>query len=286
MRAAWPSDSKAAPVPLSKLQTDILGIIASVRSPDSYVAGAAPLNRRGPRTSKDLDIFHSREEEVAIAAEQDVRLLVKSGYAVKWLRRQPGIFSAEIIGPEGSTRLEWVADADFRFFPATRDAQFGYVLHPVDLAVNKLIAAANRREPRDIVDLVTIHNSYLTLGAVALAAAGVAGGFTPEGLLDEVSRNSRYAPDDFRALSTDAPIDADAVLRSLRAALEEARAFVARMPTDDVGTIFLKEGVPVEPDPANLSAYVRHKAKKRGHWPTAPEITSSMLAKLQRPDVV
>jgi hypothetical protein len=247
------------------------------------VAGAAPINRRrGSRTSKDIDIFHAREEEVATAAEKDANLLRRAGYAIKWLRRQPGIHSAEIVGPEGSTRLEWVADADYRFFPATADEQFGYVLHPVDLAINKLIAAANRREPRDLVDLVTMHESYLPLGAVALAAAGVTGGFTPEGLLEEVSRNSRYAPGDFRGLSSEVPIDPDVVLRSLRAALEQAREFVSRMPTAEVGTIFLKEGIPVQPDPANLSAYVRHKPQRKGHWPSAPEITSSMLDKLRR----
>lgn len=272
-------------MPLSKLQTDILSVIAAARSPNSYVGGAAPLNRvRGPRTSKDVDIFHAREEEVADAAERDAKLLIEMGYSVRWLRRQPGIYSAEITGREGSTRLEWVVNADFRFFPATKDAQFGYVLHPVDLAVNKVIAAADRREPRDIVDLVTVHDNYLSLGAVALAAAGVVGGFTPEGLLDEIARNSRYAPEDFRALSAARPIDSDTVLRSFRSALEQARAFVARMPTAEVGTIFLEAGKPVEPDPDNLSNYVRHKARKGGHWPSTSEISSAMLAKLQQSD--
>jgi hypothetical protein len=241
-----------------------------------------PINRRrGPRTSKDIDIFHAREEDVAIAAEKDAGLLEKAGYTINWVRRLPGIYAAEIVGHGGSTRLEWVADADFRFFPATADAQFGYVLHPVDLAINKLIAAANRREPRDIVDLLTLHENYLPLGATALAAAGVTGGFTPEGLLAEVSRNSRYTREDFRGLSSEVPIDGDVVLQSLRAALEQAREFVARMPTEEVGTVFLKDGAPVEPDPTNLSAYVPHKPQRKGHWPTAPEITSAMLDKLQ-----
>jgi hypothetical protein len=35
-----------------------------------------------------------------------------------------------------------------------RDDVFGYMLHPVDLAANKIMAAAGRREPRDIVDAV------------------------------------------------------------------------------------------------------------------------------------
>ena len=56
--------------------------------------------------------------------------------------------------PGEDVRLEWVTDSDFRFFPTVSDALFGYMLHPVDLALNKVQAAANRRKLRDIVDLV------------------------------------------------------------------------------------------------------------------------------------
>lgn len=65
----------------------------------------------------------------------------------------PAIYTAEIAGPNGSTRLEWVVDSEFRFFPVVRDETFGYVLHPVDIAANKVMAAAGRREVRDIIDL-------------------------------------------------------------------------------------------------------------------------------------
>jgi hypothetical protein len=67
-------------------------------------------------------------------------------------------------------RLEWLQDSAFRFFPTQRDDFFGYVLHPVDLATNKAAAAADRGEPRDLVDLITIHEGILPLGAVLCAA--------------------------------------------------------------------------------------------------------------------
>jgi hypothetical protein len=51
-----------------------------------------------------------------------------------------------------------------------QDEMFGYVLHPIDLAMNKVMAAAGRRELRDIVDLVTVHETILPLGAVIWAA--------------------------------------------------------------------------------------------------------------------
>ena len=40
------------------------------------------------------------------------------------------------------------------------------MLHMADLAVNKVMAAAGRREARDLVDLVTVHEQFLPLGAI------------------------------------------------------------------------------------------------------------------------
>ena len=104
-----------------------------------------PLNRNAPRYSGDIDIFQDREEWVAKAADKDVALLKRHGYTLQWRRREAGIYSvlAELNGEK--TRLEWVWDSDFRFFPAVRDEMFGYILHPVDLATNKVSAAYGRR---------------------------------------------------------------------------------------------------------------------------------------------
>lgn len=176
-----------------------------------------------------------------------------------------------------------MADSDFRFFPAVKDPEFGYVLHIADLAVNKLMAAATRREPRDVVDLVRIHEHYLPLGAIAWAAVVVAPGFTPGGLLAELRRNARFTVQDYQRLKTGTPIDAASVAASLRRAIGEAEQFVAAMPTTAAGRLFLKDGVPVQPDPARLEDYVGHEPQRRGHWPSAPEITSVMLEKLQQP---
>ena len=171
-------------MPLSKIQTDILRQLAAHRDPESYVAGSTPLNRNAPRYSSDIDVFHDREERVALAAEDDSALLKKHGYALQWIRREPNIYPVLAERANETTRLEWVVDSDFRFFPAMRDETFGYVLHPVDLATNKVAAAYGRREPRDVVDLVTIHDQILPLGAVVWASAGKALGFTPEGIIN------------------------------------------------------------------------------------------------------
>ena len=162
-------------MPLSKIQIDVLRLLAAHRDPESYVAGATPLNRDAPRYSGDIDIFHDRQERVASAALSDAQAIAAAGYAVRWLRQLPLMYTAEVTREGASTRLEWVADSDYRFFPTMQDELFGYVLHPVDLAMNKVMAAAGRRELRDIVDLVMIHETILPLGATVWAGRKITG---------------------------------------------------------------------------------------------------------------
>ena len=272
-------------MPISRLQSDILRLIAAKRDPESFVAGGVPINRSGPRYSADLDIFHDRQERVAAAALADAATLKDAGFDVTWLRQQPATYAASVRRGSEETKLEWVADSDYRFFPVVKDDQFGYVLHVADLAVNKVMAAASRREPRDIVDLLTLHDRVLSIGALVWAAVEIAPGFTPEGLIAEIRRNARYPAEELRQLAGDPPIDPDAVMRRLRAALDEAEQFVAVMPSDKAGLLFLSSGRPVQPDPSALDTYVTHAPKRRGHWPSSPDITAAMLVRLQTPQL-
>lgn len=264
-------------MPLSSIQTEILLLLAAQRNPESYVAGAVPLNRDGPRFSDDIDIFHDREESVAAAAAADTELLIKAGFAASWLRREPGIHGAVVQRHDQSMKLEWARDSDFRFFPTVPDDVFGYVLHVVDIATNKALAAAGRREPRDVLDLLTIHDRHVPLGAVIWAAVAKDPGFSPEALIAEIRRNARYLQDDYADLDVTEPIDAGAIAKRLRAALAEAETFVRAMPVGKEGLLFLKDGKVAQPDPTNLGDYVEHAGRRRGHWPSSSEIGSAML---------
>jgi|ERR1035437_827415 hypothetical protein len=270
-------------MPLSKIQTEVLRLLASHRDPESYVAGASPLNRDAPRYSSDIGVFHDREERVASAALDDAQALEASDYAVKWLRQLPLIYAAEVTRQNAGTRLEWVVDSDFRFFPTMRDETFGYMLHPADLAMNKVMAAAGRREVRDLVDLVTIHNTILPLGAVIWAAVDKSPGFTPEGLIAEIRRNAHYPAAEWRALMSREPLDPGAITTQLRAALDDAEAFVMRMPTDNFGLLFFEAGKLVQPDPAHLETYQTHAGQRRGQWPASAEITAAMFERYTTP---
>ena len=264
-------------MPLSSIQSEILRLLASHRDPESYVAGSIPLNRAASRFSGDIDIFHDREERVRVAAELDSALLEENGFALRWHRRDPMIYTAFVERFGETTKLEWVADSDYRFFPTIPDEAFGYVLHPVDLAANKVAAAHGRREPRDIIDLLTIHERILPLGAVIWASVGKSLGFTPEGVINEIRRTARYTKEDFNRVASDPPVDPAATMIRLRELLNEAEAFVARMPTEKAGLLFLENGRAVQPDPDHLDRYETHAGQRRGHWPASAEITSAML---------
>lgn len=265
-------------MPLSSIQSDVLRILAADRNPESYVAGAAPLNRDAARYSDDIDVFHDREERVAATAVHDADVLKAAGFDVTWLRQLPSIYTAAVTRGSDSTRLEWVADSDYRFFPTMPHPLFGYILHPVDLAINKVMAAGGRRELRDIIDLVTIQETILPLGAVIWAAVEKSPGFTPEGLIAEIRRNANHPAAEWRAIQAVTPLDPVDVMQRLRSALDDAEAFVGKMPSDKIGLLFLLDGRVVEPDPDHLDSYETHAGQRRGHWPGNAEINSAMLA--------
>lgn len=265
-------------MPLFKIQQEILSLLAAHRNPESYVAGATAINQDGPRFSGDIDIFHDREEAVARAAEADIAVLTANGFTVQWLRREPGMHAAVVQRNDESTKLEWVRDSDFRFFPTLKDVLFGYRLHMFDLATNKVLAAAGRREPRDVLDLIFIHDRHIPLGAVIWAAVAKDPGYAPESLITEIRRNARYRADDYADLDLIEAVDAGAVARRLREILDEAEAFVRAMPPGKEGLAFLKDGQPVQPNPDDLSVYAELAGQRRGHWPSSPEISSAMVS--------
>jgi hypothetical protein len=217
------------------------------------------------------------------AAEADGAALVEAGLNLSWGKVQTGKRQARIEGLGETMQLEWVADSDFRFFPTQPDELFGYVRHPVDLATNKASAAADRRESRDIIDLVTIHETILPLGAVICAAVGRFPGLSPEEMLAEITRHSRFTAEEFRVLATERPLDVSDVHRRIRSMIEDAERFIAGIPSDDVGLVFLDGDKPVQPDVDALSKYHRRSGARRGFWPSSSEITSAMLDRYREP---
>jgi hypothetical protein len=282
---AWRNRLKgSAAVPLTKLQSHVLRVLAAERSPDSYIAGGVAINREGPRFSGDIDIFQDTEQRLEAAAKADAKALTGAGLNLSWKKIMTGKREAVLEGLGDRMRLEWVHDAAFRFFPPQRDELFGYVLHPADLATNKASTAADRREPRDIVDLVTIHENILPLGAVVSAAVGRFPGQSPEEMLADITRHSRFTAEEFRVLTTARPIDVPGLHRRIRSMIEDAERFISRVPSDAVGVLFLEDGQPVQPDLDALGKYQRHAGTPGGVWPSSPEISSAMLERYKKPN--
>ncbi|MDY0149002.1 MAG: hypothetical protein RBT03_02815 [Kiritimatiellia bacterium] len=260
-------------MPISDIQADVLRTIAANRSPDSYLAGATVLHRaeESPRFSQALDFFHDIADHVARSAEKDAETLRAAGYEFVWHLRKPTFYRAVVTRNKRQLKLEWAQDSAFRFFPVQQDAQCGYRLHDADAATNKLLALAGRDEIRDFVDTLRLHDTYLSLGAMAWAACGKDPGFTPAFLLDHAGRHTAYTQADLNRLHLRVPLELTTLKQRWLVALDEARALVDSLPPDELGCLYLgPDGHPVTPSPTagNFSSLVRHKGTTRGAWPT------------------
>lgn len=83
-------------MPLSKIQSAMLRLLAAHRDPESDVAGAAPLNRHTVRYSDHIDVFPDCEERVAVMALDDINVLEAAEYRVAWLRQLPLLYTVEV----------------------------------------------------------------------------------------------------------------------------------------------------------------------------------------------
>lgn len=106
------------------------------------MAGGAALNELipGPRISRDIDLFHDTDEAVATSWDADRRLLERHNVRVSVVRERPSYVEAEVSAAGESVRVEWARDSAYRFFPLVRHDELGLVLHPFDLATNKVLA--------------------------------------------------------------------------------------------------------------------------------------------------
>jgi hypothetical protein len=103
-------------------------------------------------------------------------------------------------------------------------------------------------------------------------------------MLAEITRHSRFTTEEFQALATEEPIDVPALHRRIRSMIEEAENFIAKLPSDAVGVIFMDGENAVQPDVTALEKYQRNPGAVRGFWPSSPEISRAMLEGYGKPD--
>ena len=186
-------------MPLTSLQKQVLRVLAASRSESSHFAGGLVLNATddSPRDSRDFDIFHEAEAEVAKASDRDVAALRAQGYEVETVagnwRNPTGFRKARLVHEGEELQIDWAADSAFRFFPIQPDPVLGWRLHLFDMATNKALALAARSVTRDYIDIVELDQTF-PLEAIIWAACGKDEGYSPMLLLEMMRRFARINP--------------------------------------------------------------------------------------------
>lgn len=226
---------------LTPIQRDVCRLLARVRTEggERYLAGGAALGEAagGTRVSRDLDLFHDTETAVAASADADRTLLTEHGFDVRTIRERPGYVEALVTRAGSTVRVDWARDSAYRFFPLVEHAELGLVLHPMDLATNKVLALVGRVEVRDWWDTMLCADRIQPLGYLAWAASGKDPGFSPAAILEHAARTARYSAAEVAELDFDGERpDASVLAREWRSHLDTARAIVAALPAEHAGT--------------------------------------------------
>jgi hypothetical protein len=260
-------------MPLTDYQEKLARLLSANRSHDSYLAGGAAIliEPNSTRFSRDLDYFHDSEARVAEAFEADRALLESDGYLLDIDLQQAGFVRAIVRQGDEATRVEWARDSAWRFLPTVRDERVGFVLHPVDLAVNKILALAGRDEPRDVLDTLHYHRNLLPLGALCWAACGKDPGFTPLSLLELLRRRGRVREEDLARLALAEPIDLHALKAEWHEALDGVGGFVESRPPDEIGCLYYSPSEQAFVDARLVSDSMPHFGRPGGVLPRIGE---------------
>ena len=250
-------------MPLSSIQSRVLELICVNRSPESHLAGASGIHMspEALRISHDLDLFHDHEQAVAEAFEKDRKLLISNGFTVEIMLSQPGFIRARILSNGDALLIDWAQDSMWRFMEPVSLKGIGYVLHPIDLAVNKVHALAGRDEPRDFLDTLYLHEKVLPLGTLIWAATGKDPGMNPRMLLELLQRKGRVTQEELDRLDLQKELKLQALHRTWKRALEDAETWIATRPMLEAGCLYTdpSSGRLIEPKPEEVVEILRGK---------------------------
>lgn len=262
-------------MPLTEFQAELGRLLARNRTEDSYLAGGAAIlvspNTR--RYSEDLDYFHDSPARVASAYEADSRTLEEHRYALEPEISQPGYIRAVVRRGDGATKVEWAHESSWRFMPVVHSEDFGYQLHPIDLATNKVLTLAGRDEARDLLDTLHLHQDLLELGPLVWATVDKDPGFSPLSLLELLRRRGRVRPEDLARLHLTEPVDVQQLKSTWLTALQGAEAFVRSRPHEEAGCLYYAPRLQrfVDPNHGDAGEVVPHYGRPGGVLPRIVE---------------
>lgn len=263
---------------LTEFQIKVLRLLVANREEvESYFAGGAALNQilGSGRMSHDIDLFHDSAEALQATWSGDRSILLENGFIVDIIREAISFVEAEVRRGGERVLIQWVRDSAFRFFPLVNDGDFGKMLHPFDLATNKVLALAGRLEPRDWLDTIECHRQMQQLGFLVWAACGKDPGINPEMLLSEGSRHhySQLELDMLDYVGTTPSAHSSGA--EWKNAIASAKQIIEMLPEEHLGECLLsREGNlyngPLEQIEKDLkdNTIRFHKGTIRGAWPT------------------
>ena len=225
-------------------------------------------------------MFNAPSIDVVATAEVDMADLKAAGFEVSPTTRYEGFVEAVAAKPGvGTTKVQWVQYSGYNFYQPVPDSEFGWRLHFADLAVNKVLAAASRRQPRDFVDLYLVHVFIMPLWHAVWAAPGKDAEMTPEKAIERIRYHSQYAPAElqnsvFAADHASLPN----MISEVRAALDEAETIVKRLPPDTVGTLLVDAAGRAIRSVDDVLGQRAISAAPGGTWPSGPDIDHFVIA--------
>jgi hypothetical protein len=244
-------------MPLTAFQREILRIIKANRSQRSHVAGATVLNRDGPRFSEDIDIFQPDPEALGQAVRADLDALSAENIQIDLKTDSANHWRIVASKERQSVEIDWTTEENHRFFEVIESDEFGYCLHDADIAVNKFLAAVERKDPKDFVDLLHVHKTYLHLGAIAWATPSKDGyqDQDPRDMINQIPFDLLSDPGEIDALNLALSFDKDVAHHDAEIMKSAALRFIESMPIETLGNMYLNNpGSPVhKPDVDELS---------------------------------
>ncbi len=215
-------------MPLTGFQAAVLALVAPQRSDASYLAGGAALHigPTGLRFSSDLDFFHAAADIANQTYLTDANALRDAGYEVSPIAEHRGFVSAVVRRDGESTILDWAHESSWRFLPLVAIPGGGVMLHPIDLSINKLVALANRREPRDVVDAIFADAHILPFPALVWAVVEKNPGLNPASYLEQFRRRT-LTPEDAAYLRFSGAYSVEDAAQHFRRMIADTDAFIA-----------------------------------------------------------
>lgn len=263
---------------LTDLQGELLRLLAENRrkTAGSYVAGGLALNfvLGTPRASRDIDVFHDSAESLFMSWRADRAVLEAHGFAVVPVRELPRFIEAEISRDGFRTEIQWGVDSAYRFFPLIEDEVAGFILHPLDLATNKLAALVGRTEPRDWIDVIMATQRLQPLACLLSAACGKDPGFSPTSMLEYVARRHYNQTEIDACIIPRGAYDAAVLCRYWHEEVERARQVLPLFPREEAGKAVMNaDGTLFAGSNEELSAALTagtllfHAGRVGGAWP-------------------